>query len=46
MNSQWDQISATKLVNNRKANVYQYFKNFIKGSIWAQSTEIKGLKEF
>lgn len=46
MDSQWAQISVTKLGNSKTIAGYQYFVIFIKGSQWAHCTDSKGLKEF
>jgi hypothetical protein len=46
MDSQWAQISVTKLENSKITAGYQYFAIFIKGSQWAHYTYYKGLKEF
>ena len=46
MDSKWDQISVSKLVNSKIATDYQHFANFTKGSQWTHCTDIKGLKEF
>ncbi len=46
MDSQWAQISVTKLGNSKTTGDYQCFVIFIKGSQWAHCTDIKGLKEF
>lgn len=46
MDSQWDQISVTKLGNSKTTAGYQYFVFFTKGSQWAHYMNSKGLKEF
>ena len=41
MDSQWAQISVTKLGNSKITACYQFFVIFIKGSQWAQISVTK-----
>jgi hypothetical protein len=46
MDSQWAQISITKLENSKITADYKRFTVFTKDSLWAHCTDFKGLKEF
>jgi hypothetical protein len=46
MDSQWTQISVTKLGNSKIIAGYQYFMIIIKDSQWVHFTYYKGLKKF